>query len=135
MTILSNFLKRTAEKYLGRYYEGPEPPERLTSLLVAFANDHPKADRATWVGFTTLLVQEAYKSGYTRGYEYVERTFDWRNDLPPEVIADMIDPNWKWGPGLQLKEAGGVVPLDPPTDEEILRSQSEEVFLTGARTR
>ena len=133
MTALTRFLKRLAEKFAGKYYEGPDAPERLREMVVSFANDHPKASVGEWTEFASFLAEEAYKSGYVRGFEYTERTFDWRPDLPPEVLADMLDPGWKTGRGIQFRAAGSTVPDEPPTEEEVLRGQAEEVFLTGAR--
>lgn len=134
-SMLGRFIKRAAEKYVNRYYEGPDPPERLRELVAIFVDQYPKAHREQWIEFASELADEAYRSGYARGYEYTERTYDWRNDLPPEVLADMHDPNWKVGRGIQIEEAGGTVPLDPPTEEDILRSQSQEIFMMGARSK
>lgn len=133
MTRFTKFLRDLGERFFGKFYEGPDAPERLREMVVAFSNSHPTASRVEWVEFAATLAEEAYKTGYVRGFEYTERTYDWRPDLPPEVLADMLDPGWKTGRGILLKEAGAFVPEEPPTEEEVLRGQAEEVFLTGAR--
>jgi hypothetical protein len=135
MTPFARLLKRFAEKFADRYYEGPDAPERLREMVVAFANDHPKASVGEWTEFASTLCAEAYESGYVRGFEYTERTFDWRPDIPPEMLADMYDPDWKTGRGIQLRSAGAVVPDAEPTEEQVLRSHAEDVFLVGARRR
>lgn len=94
MTPVGRFLRRVAEKYLGRFYEGPEAPDRLRVMITAFANDFPKATRSQWVEFAVVIAEEAYRTGWTRGFEHVERQFDWKPGIPPEVLADQIDPRW-----------------------------------------
>lgn len=134
MTPFGKFLKNLAEKAVGRFYEGPEAPLRLRDMVTAFANDHPRATKGEWVEFAAKLAEEAYKSGYVRGFEYTERTFDWRDDVPPEVLADWIDPSWKEdGRGISLREAGAFVPEEEDSEETALRRHAEEIFLTGAR--
>jgi len=126
------WLRKAAEKYLERYKEGPEPPERLREMVVAFANTHPNATRMRWVEFAAEHAGEAYRSGYTRGYEYVERVPElWRPDIPPEDLADMIDPDWKWQEGIQLTPG-----RDPgeETGEELERLQIEEIIKNTARS-
>ena len=134
MTPFRKLLNRFIEKATGEFYEGPEPPKRVEDMVVMFANDHPKATRKEWVDFATELVGEAYRIGWTRGYEATERTFDWRSDIPPEELADMIDPTWiDDGRGISLDVVNQPVPEDPETEEEILRQQTNEVFIASAR--
>lgn len=97
MTPLMGWIKRTTEKWFGKYYEGPEPPERFHQLVVAFANAHKHATRADWIAFATAHAGEAYRSGYIRGLEYIERDEEGGNRaISPDVIADAMDPDWRW---------------------------------------
>ena len=125
MTILSRWIATRAEKYLERYYEGPEPPVRLADIVIEFANLYPTATRAQWVRFVTEHAREAYRSGYQRGYEYVERDPDFfSKDMPPEMIADLHDPDWRWRPmrsGIGYGEPDAVPKDEPDEYEETLR--------------
>jgi hypothetical protein len=125
VTALKRWLSRRAEKFLDKYYEGPEPPQRISDLVIEFANLYPTATRSQWLRFATEHAREAYRAGYQRGYEYVERDPDFfRTDLPPDMIADMHDPDWRWRPldrGIMVPEPNGV-PFDAPDEyEETLR--------------
>jgi len=136
VTPFGKFVRKVGEKLVGKYYEGPELPDRIRDMVVEFANDHPRATKGDWVDFATALLSETYEAGWLRGYERDARTYDWRPDIAPEVLADMLDPTWREdGRGILLREAGAIVVDEPPTEEDILRRQSEEVFLTGARRR
>lgn len=134
MTPFKRLVVSTLEKAIGRYYEGPEPPGYIDRMVEQFAQDAPRATRGQWVAFALGLAQEAYRAGYTRGYEYVERTDDWHPTLPPEVVADMMDPTWKDDErGINLAEAGAIVPDEPPTEDEAMDEEIEDTLLTSAR--
>lgn len=125
MTALKRWLSRRAERFLDRYYEGPEPPLRIADLAIEFANLYPQATRAMWLRFATDHAREAYRAGYQRGYEYVERDPDFfRSDLPPDMIADQMDPDWRWRPmprGIMYPEPNGIPKDEPDEYEETLR--------------
>jgi hypothetical protein len=90
---------RNAIEYLfGKYYEGPEPPERLDRMVMVFANTNRYATRAEWQAFAAAHAREAYRAGYVRGEEWSERAPDRLPDVPPETLANQIDPDWKWRP-------------------------------------
>lgn len=135
MTPFVKWIRNTAEKLFGKYEEGPDAPERLREMVIHFANHHPRASREDWVNFAAGLASEAYQSGYVRGYEYTERTNDWRSDIPPEELADWIDPNWKWSPGIVLDNAGGIVSEDGDTEESAMKREVDEVLIATARSR
>ena len=98
-TPLMRWVRKTAERLFGKYYEGPDPPERLRALVLDFAERHPRATRAEWVEFAASHAEECYRSGYVRGYEYTERAEErWMPDVDPEEVADAHDPNWRWTP-------------------------------------
>jgi len=114
MTRFGKWVRNNLEKYLGKYYEGFDAPDRLRAMVIAFANFYPQATRDQWIAFATAHAAESYRSGYMRGYEYIERDPDsWMPDVPPELIADQMDPNWRWNPAIELnagevgEEVGG----------------------------
>jgi len=135
VTPLKKLVVTAMEKIIGRYYEGPEPPAYIDRMVAQFAQDAPKATRAQWTAFALGLAQEAYRTGYTRGYEYTERTDDWHPALPPDVIADMMDSTWKDdGRGIKLDDPGAIVPDEPPTEGEVMnQEQLEDTLLANAR--
>jgi|HubBroStandDraft_4_1064222.scaffolds.fasta_scaffold68050_2 hypothetical protein len=94
-------MRDTFERLLGRFSEGPEPPARLAQLVVEFANANPRARRAEWVAMAKKVAEVAYRSGYVRGWEATVRDKEapWRR-LPPELVADTMDPDWRWRPVL-----------------------------------
>jgi hypothetical protein len=101
MTPVARLLRNAAERFADKYYEGPQPPERLLALVVEFANHNPKATRADWVAFCKRMAGQAYRDGYQRGYEYVERDEQPSyKKLPPEMVAAQEDPDWEWSPPL-----------------------------------
>jgi len=103
VTPIKRLAKGIVERLLGIWYEGPEPPARLGEMVVAFANDNPRATRADWVRFCQFHSGECYRSGYVRGVERSER--DFLNAMPstrPEDIADELDPDWRWSPDITL---------------------------------
>lgn len=111
----ARWVRAAVERYLGRYYEGPDAPERLGEMVLAFANLHPKASRADWVCFAARHAAECYRAGWLRGVEHIERA----GDMPAvvaasEQIADALNPDWRWSPGLTLEGS----PRDVPQGDE-----------------
>lgn len=93
---ISKRVRDAIERWLGTYYEGPEPPERMTVQVTVFANVFPHATRAEWVAFAQRAIYEAYCSGYVRGAEYVERAPEtWLPEVDPTEIADATMPGWR----------------------------------------
>ena len=101
MTPFARFIKRAIERSLGTFEEGPEPPFRLKQLVVEFVNANPRLTRAQVVEFGQRLVDSVYRAGYQRGWERTVRDpeAEWRR-LPPELVADALDPDWQWRPAL-----------------------------------
>lgn len=129
------WLRKAREKYLGTFYEGPDPPERLREMVIDFANHHPRATRVEWVDFAAGIADECFRSGYVRGYDYTERTPDWRPDVPPEVLADWIDPTWKWQHGISLETPKGIPLEEQDQESDIMKRQVDEMLIATARTR
>lgn len=103
MSILSDRVrlwgKKQLEKMLGRWEEGPEPPQRVADMVIAFAGANPRATRKEWADFAAAHAGEAWRTGYFRGLEYAEREPErWRPDIDPEVAAEGFDPTWKENP-------------------------------------
>jgi len=77
-----NFFRRTLERLTDRYHEGPEPPPRLRDEVLLFRAMNPGVTVDDFVLFTTIAVNDAYKQGFERGYEWRERAL-----LDPENAA------------------------------------------------
>lgn len=69
----TRWLRVSAEKVARRFYEGPEPPERLFDELELFEKLHPNATADEWRIVARGLVSNAYRDGYIRGFEHRER--------------------------------------------------------------
>ncbi len=123
MTPLKKWLRNRAEKWLHQHYEGPAAPKRLREEVIAFANLHPHATRDKWVAFATDFANQCYESGYLRGVEWAERDPDaFDASLPPDMIADQMDPDWRWRPAIELEFPDGVVPATV-AEAEVIREQ------------
>lgn len=114
MTRFMRWLRNLAEKWLGRYYEGEKAPERLAQMVMTFANENPHATRAEWVLFASEMAEESYRSGFTRGVEYVERDPTFFDDLDPDGVMSAHEPDWKWSDAISLEGN----PEDIPSPEE-----------------
>lgn len=92
-----DWLKRTTERFTGKFYEGPEPPKRIRAMVEAFAATHPKATRAEWLEHSVQLAEECYRSGYTRGFERYDRDPSTRPDEEAiEELAEAQRHDWSW---------------------------------------
>ncbi len=82
------WFRNLIEKFLCRYYEGPDPPRRIAEELQVWLRINPDAERVVIEGYCALLLESAYREGFTRGYEWQER--DWPGPaVAPEVLAEM----------------------------------------------
>lgn len=128
MTPIARWFRNQVERFLGVFYEGPEPPRRLAELAVYFAQTNPHATRGDWMGFAIDSINEAYKLGYIRGVEYVERDPEmFRREPTPEQFADALDPDWREREPLILNRQEEV-PERPfePTEEDLARLFGKE---------
>lgn len=131
MTPFLKLLRNANERLFGKYYEGPDPPERLAEMVIVFANEHPRATRGDWIEFACKHAGEAYRSAYVRGVEWTERDTARFPDIPPDVIVDAIDPDWRWRKGVTVEgNLMEVVPDEWP-EEMIMREQMDEVNRGG----
>lgn len=133
MTPLVKWLRNRAEKWLGQHYEGPRAPDRLREEAIAFANMHPLATRAEWTEFAGRFAGQCYEAGYLRGLEWAERDPDaFDASLPPDMIADQMDPDWRWRPAIELEMPEETVPVTV-SDAEATRQQMAAVRKGSAR--
>ncbi len=111
MTPLVRWLRNRAEAWIGQRYEGPAPPARLREQVISFANMYPHATRRMWENFASDFAEQCYRSGYIRGVEWAERDPDaFDPSVTPEMIADEMDPDWRWRPAVVLENPDGLVP-------------------------
>ncbi len=110
MTPLNQWLRRTAERWLKQFYEGPEPPARIAEVVADFSNLNLQATRADWAAFASQWAAECYRQGWQRGYENVERAEDWHPDPLPEVVADLEEPGWRESEPVELLDPWGIIP-------------------------
>ncbi len=95
MTALRRWLRNYLERWLGRYYEGPEPPPRLVQEVRLFAALHPHASPAEWKDFAARLAQNSYRDGFIRGEEWNERMWPGPS-TEPELLAEAAPYNWSY---------------------------------------
>lgn len=74
------------EHFVGRYYEGPDAPARLTDEAGTFAMLNPHASPEEWREFAEDLARSAWQQGYVRGVEHRER-----REMGLEVLEDEGD--------------------------------------------
>lgn len=96
MTRFGRMLRNVVEKLLTRFYEGPQPPQRISEQVVAFALMHPQATREEWAQFTTRLAAGSYRDGFTRGFEWAERDLDRLDHGDPERVAELEAHDFVW---------------------------------------
>ena len=118
MTRAGRMFRNLLERLLGRYYEGPEPPQRIGQNVSAFATLNPRATVGDWMDFTTRYASECYRSGHVRGLEWAERDLDRRDPVTdPELLEDHRRNDWSW---VQLnpseEETKRIVARDPYDD-------------------
>lgn len=101
MTPFAKWCRDAFEKVVGRFDEGPDPPARIGQLVVEFFNANPRLTRKQAVTFCHQLAATTYRAAYVRGWEHTIRDpqANWRK-YPPELMADLEDPDWRWRPAL-----------------------------------
>ena len=95
-TRLQRWIAKLAERVVGRYYEGPEPPLRLAEQVVMFAATHKDVTVDEWARYATALAGSAYRSGYVRGLEWAERDLDKLDVGDPDVLASNEAHDFEW---------------------------------------
>ncbi len=96
MTPFVRLLRNVWERLFGKFYDGPEPPERLTQMVQLFMIAHPFATRQQWAQFASKHSGETYKSGYVRGFEWAERDLDRKPTDHLEVMQHLEAHGWSW---------------------------------------
>lgn len=116
---LTNIVRRALERWFGRWHEGYEMPERFADVAADFANRHPKATRAEWLAFCQAHARYVYRAAWQRGYENAERSGEpppWER-VDPDVVADLRDPDWRNGRGIDLSGDAAHVPVEDAREE------------------
>lgn len=122
------WLRKLAERYLDKYEEGPEPPDRIAFMVDEFMSLNPDATKYDWAKFAAVHAAQSYREGYVRGVEYVERDPDqWWPDPAPDVVADSLTPSWRDSEPFNMNH----IPKDPvpktsyESEEQALKRQLE----------
>jgi hypothetical protein len=132
-TRAQKWLRGKLEKWAGTFYDGPKPPERLREHIIMFANANPKATRVEWADFAIKFSESVFQSAYVRGIEHSERDPDIDDGrLPPDMIADQMDPDWRWRPEVVLELPHEIVP-DTRAEEAVIRETIAAVNLRARR--
>jgi hypothetical protein len=136
MTPLMSWLKKTRERWLGQWEEGPEPPARFRSIVALFARTNPTATVAEWSEFATKHAESAYRQGYARGFERTERLGpDWED---PDEAAALLERLEEVAAGnLSAYDPGAVVPVEGVPQESAARTAiaMNEAFLANQGMR
>ena len=111
-------IRRGFEWLFGRWYEGPQVPDRLIQEVDFFMKWHPHATKGQWAHFAAGLSEASYKAGYMRGYEYVERQ-ELSRKANPDMFADEMDPDWRDRPAARL-ELDELDAMQHVTDTDVL---------------
>lgn len=116
----SDLLKKKFRKYQQKrkdtYYEGPKPPPRLVEEIKLFAIMNPLATPTEWERFTVGITTSAYKDGFIRGYEWLERGWDCKPSEEDERVAEAMQHDWSLAdshPRYDRLLKTGYLPNDP----------------------
>lgn len=137
MNPVFRWLRNGVHRIKRTFYEGPNPPERLSKIVEAFAAEHPNATVREWIEFASAHGNECYTSGYIRGVEWQHRDLDQKEKL--KLIRE-LDPrhDWIWKPATTAEVVmERVVPPDylPPEGEGISVKEQAELAELMAEMR
>ena len=111
---LRRALQKLRDRWKGQFYEGAEPPPRLTEEVALFRLCYPRATTEQWRRFAERAIQNSYRDGFVRGYQWQER--GWEGPaIDPEQLAEIEAHDWSLydqGPRYD-RLLNGVVPDDP----------------------
>lgn len=91
---VARWWRRLVDKARGRFYEGPEPPDRLGQMVSVFAAMYPRATVADWIQFASGHAEECYRSGFIRGVEYRTRSQSDEEQMLELVTATSRGATW-----------------------------------------
>lgn len=115
MTRFGRMLRNLLERFLGRYYEGPQPPRRLVEEVQLFRIYHPGAGPEEWAQFALAFAANAYRDGFVRGYDWQER--GWEGPVAdPEQLLELESHDWsvaEQNPTVAEALEAGIDPRDP----------------------
>lgn len=95
MSRFTRWFWRCIDKLRGIWYEGPKPPNRLAVAIDYYFIINPNASRAELKRFMIDFSNECYRTGWERGFYWVERELDKLPEHHPDKIADMISNDWR----------------------------------------
>lgn len=91
---LTQFLQRVGDRLAKKYYEGPDPPNRIDDRVKLFMLFNPQADKEQWEQFARTLAKNCYREGFVRGYQWVERCWG-GPEVDPEQLAEKQAYDWR----------------------------------------
>lgn len=112
------FIRQLADRWLGRAYEGPDPPRRIVDEVKMFQVCYPNATAEQWQRFAVRFGENLFRDGFTRGYQF--RTLEGE---PGVVLEDLNAPH-DWAPSDDPLMAEVIEELSGPNDP--LRGVSPE---------
>lgn len=93
MTRFGRWLRNLLERWLGTFYEGPQPPRHLAEEVRVWRAMNPRSTPADWERFAAHFARACYERGFTRGYEWQER--GWPGpEFDPEHLAEIEAQDW-----------------------------------------
>lgn len=128
---VGRWLRRQVERWLDRYYGGPEPPLLIAHEVALFAREHPAATVEQWMRFATSLGRSQYRLGYLQGLEWQQRD---QNQLPPVPTASPQRTAWVPPGAVTDAELAMVVPRDPESFVESIpdpKAQAQVLDMIG----
>lgn len=106
--------RKMQDRWQGRFYEGAEPPPRLRDSVRMFRLLYPDATPDQWVEFAVRSSENAYRDGFTRGFQWYERDWDAQQDTDaPDRIAEEMAHSWGLGPRYEELMSRGYDPTNP----------------------
>jgi hypothetical protein len=107
------------------------PEERLSAMVVIYANMHTRSTRAEWVAFAIEHAIESYRSGFLAGLQHAER-IDLPPGMTPELVADMATPGWQASAPVKLEGDPYVnVEEEPPSEGVLTEDQLKRLARSG----
>jgi hypothetical protein len=98
MNRVSRWFNDLYQRLRDRYYEGPNPPNRIVQIAELYADTHPRATRGDWIEFASNHAKEAYRAGWVRGFEWRERT------MRGEIVREVDEADWEWESEVELTD-------------------------------
>ena len=95
---IRNGFSRVAQRAADAAYVGPQAPPRLVDEALAFRAAYPLATQEDLLEFAVSLASQAYRDGFTRGYQWHERAGDEPYDESHVDPRELYALNWTLPP-------------------------------------